>query len=190
MAADLYTKPFTKELKWIQLCAQNNLLAKPLIDNQWPDFPEYADMHFRVYQVALQDQKGGKVTEGDQELLPAEYSGVNVAFGWTSHMNKLLYYVREPVYFRVPTDNKFEFRTTWIRNLTGWKIIESKRNISHLARRTGPIGEWCDRGLFIFEARENIAAPCSLVPCKKWAWIRSLVNVTQKAPVVWDDVPK
>ena len=85
------------------------------------------------------------------------------AYGWHEFPTMKCCVVREPGTFRVCDDLGFNVRTTWLRALSGWTLVEDGVLWRQLRSPQLRITEWGDRGVFVFtKSMQSVPAVAAL----------------------------
>jgi hypothetical protein len=84
-------------------------------------------------------------------MMPEELHNWEHSYGWHERENLWYDVVREPKLYRGGLDAKYTKRTTWFKNSEGWRKSENKVLWHSLPSPRGPVAEWCERAVFIFE---------------------------------------
>ena len=142
MAADIYTKEFTDAAKWKNLCMQINIFSK----SDLASGAMFKHCHFT-------DRIGpgrGKAAYMDTKM-PPELEYLTSSPGWHTDEDGSCYLVvKEPKLYRTHADTRYNMRSVWVKETSGWRQVEDSVDWTQLQVPRKPFKEWVERAVFMF----------------------------------------
>ncbi len=115
MAADLHTKPFADKFKWQQLCELNNLFASAPSERRWEYFDKALELHQWAHHVSETRSTERRMQTVSEWTFPPGWEHLRTQFGWQVDGERLIHIAREPKLYRVPDDEAWDIRSTWVK---------------------------------------------------------------------------
>ena len=140
MAADIFTKSFTDNIKWTHLCNLGGLFEFGPKDGKWSEALVAEKVHEQSLRTILlgTHRPGGP----DDTLMAPGISQEFRGYGWHQDDSRQILVIREPRMYRVPDDTSYNLRTSWLRTTKGWVQTENRVNWTKLKLRTPKFQEW------------------------------------------------